>query len=95
MQQCGSDCLSEFIEGSRDTELRWSIAGEFVVAAADVLDEGMSRDDGPCAGVGLHAAYEPQPSLDRRGRLRAEPRLLEQAQNLLTDLGERAAPVTF
>ena len=37
----GSDCLSEFVKGSRDTERRWSIGGEFVVAAAAVLDEGM------------------------------------------------------
>ncbi len=37
--------MSEFIEGSRDTELRWSISGEFVVAASEVLDEG--REDCP------------------------------------------------
>jgi hypothetical protein len=33
--------LSELIERRLDTELRWSIGGAFVVATADVLNEGM------------------------------------------------------
>ena len=57
-----SHCLSELIEGRCDTELQWSIGGEFVVAAADVLNEGVPGDDSPGADVGFQAAHRSQPS---------------------------------
>ena len=53
----GSGCVRELVERRRDTELRWSIGGEFIVTAADVLDEGMPGDDSPGADVGLEAAH--------------------------------------
>jgi len=33
-----SDRLGQFVERGRDPQLRWSIGGELVMSAADVLD---------------------------------------------------------
>jgi hypothetical protein len=54
--------VTEFIEGSHDTELRWSIGGEAIMAAANVLNEGVPGDDRPSVGIGLQTAHGPQPS---------------------------------
>src|SRR5437879_467742 len=46
-----SDRSSEFGERRGDTQGGWRVGGEFVVAASEVLDEGMSGDDHLCGLV--------------------------------------------
>src|SRR6266508_4161038 len=59
-----SDGRGELGEGGGDPELDRLVDGEFVVAAAEVLYEGVSRRDRSGAGVGLQAAHRPQPSFE-------------------------------
>ncbi len=39
---CRSDGERQFIEGRLDSMLEWCVGGDFVVAASEVLDEGIS-----------------------------------------------------
>jgi hypothetical protein len=40
-----SERLGQLVEGSQDPQVDWFLGPEFVVAAADVLDEGVSCTD--------------------------------------------------
>jgi len=44
--------VDEFGERDRHPQRRWQVNTDFVVAAANVLDEGVSGDDGLCGAVG-------------------------------------------
>jgi hypothetical protein len=51
-----SDGHRELVEGCADPVAGGDVGGEFVVAAAEVLDEAMPGGQGPCGTVALHAA---------------------------------------
>jgi hypothetical protein len=59
-----SDGDGEFGEGHCKPMLRVDIRSEFVVAAADVLDEGVSGADHSGRAKLFEAAHQPQPSLE-------------------------------
>jgi hypothetical protein len=48
----GSDRVGEFGERGGDPQGRWCVESEFVVAASEVLHEGVSGDDHVCCLVG-------------------------------------------
>jgi hypothetical protein len=54
-----SDRQGELVEGSQDPKVCFFFGPEFVVAAADVLDEGVSGADHPCAAETFEAAHRP------------------------------------
>ena len=58
-----SDRQGQLSEGSQDPEVCSFLGPEFVVAAADVLDEGVPGADHPCAAESFQAAHWPQSGL--------------------------------
>jgi hypothetical protein len=50
-------------EGGRDAEVRRGFGGEFVVAAAEVLDEGVSAGDHRCRPRALKSPHRAEPGL--------------------------------
>jgi hypothetical protein len=88
-----SNCLSEFIEGRCDAELRWSIGGEFVVAAADVLEDSMHLT----AGAATHspALVTPTRSHPHRHPQRSRPDLRPRGFAPRVDLATALAATTI
>ena len=58
-----SDGHRELVECCADPVAGGDVGGEFVVAAAEVLDEGMPGGQGPRGAVALQAAHRPEPGL--------------------------------
>jgi hypothetical protein len=58
-----SDRQGQLIEGSRHPQRRRFLGPEFVVSAAEVLDEGVPGSDHPCAAELCEAAHRPQSGL--------------------------------
>ncbi len=85
--------MSEFIEGRRDTELRWSIGGEFVVATADVLNKGVPGDDGSGADVGSSGRASVA-AVFSTGRGRLDP-VVGVALDAMPRLGNNLAEETY
>jgi hypothetical protein len=56
-----SDDHRELVECCADPVAGWDVGGEFVVAAAEVLDQGMPGGQGPRRPVALQAAHRPEP----------------------------------
>jgi hypothetical protein len=54
-----SDRQGELVDGSQDPKVCFFFGPEFVVAAADVLDEGVPGADHPCAAETFEAAHRP------------------------------------
>jgi hypothetical protein len=57
----GSDRLGEVGERRGDPQYGWDVDTEFVVAAAEVLDERVSCDDHLCGGIGGQPAHRAEP----------------------------------
>jgi hypothetical protein len=56
-----SDCQCEFVEGSRDSQ-RWRrVESEFVVAAAQILHEGVPGDNNLGGPIGSESAHRSEP----------------------------------
>jgi hypothetical protein len=55
-----SDGRRELVECCADLVAGGDVGGEFVVAAAEVLDEGMPGGQGPLGTVALQAAHRPE-----------------------------------
>ena len=58
-----SDRELEFVEGSRQPEHRRGFNTKLVVAAADVLDEGVPSEHDAGSSVGFESAHRSQPGL--------------------------------
>ena len=59
-----SDGEGEFGEGRGEPMVRVEVKGEFVVAAAEVLDEGVPRTDHSRRAQPFKTAHRPQPGLE-------------------------------
>jgi hypothetical protein len=57
----GSDHEREFVEGDAEPVTVRGLGGDVVVAAAQVLHEGVSRGENPARAVTLQPAHRPQP----------------------------------
>src|SRR5918998_4659727 len=58
-----SDRHDQLVEGSRDPQVYCVLGSKFVVAAADVLDEGVSGGDYSCAAEAFEPAHRSQSGL--------------------------------
>src|SRR6266851_1818923 len=58
-----SDGGGELVEGVADPVAGGDVGGEFVVAAAQILDEGVPGGDDPRGAVAFQAAHRPEPGL--------------------------------
>ncbi len=59
-----SDLVGELLERGGDPQRRGRVDSKFVVAATQVLDEGVPADDNPYAPVGPQPAHRSQPGLE-------------------------------
>ena len=60
-----SDDHRELVEGFVDPVAGGDVGGEFVVAAAQILDERVTGGQDPRGPVALEAAHRPQPRFQR------------------------------
>jgi hypothetical protein len=56
-----SDCHRELVEGCADPVAGGDVGGEFIVAAAEVLDERVPSGDDPRGAVAFQSAHRSQP----------------------------------
>jgi hypothetical protein len=59
-----SDGEGEFGEGGGEPVLRWDVGGEFVVAAPEILHEGMSGSDHGGRVEPFESAHRPEPGFE-------------------------------
>src|SRR5450755_4146145 len=59
-----SDCRRELVEGFVEPVAGEGAGGEFVVAAADVLDEGVTGGEDPRGPGALESAHGPEPGFE-------------------------------